>query len=424
LAQVGLPPACGVRMQPWLLACLASGLSPFVSAEVERTADAGTLKEARPVAPRHPDCALLAGCDEIAAEPVQVGRKPGPAAQDARASFVVLGSPESPTAETVVRNAADERPGPVLEAGDHLRVRPHGAKDGPKMVVEAEGMEAAPGMESPRSPSLPLNHVERARSTAEEVASLMSKPYLVGLLILGTIVLLTILCLSWGHEESSLQGVLTTVPHTPLELLAHREYQIVKTIGRATADASAKLLSSPLTSEQCLYSRTRVEHHTSSGWEPLLDFVECPRPFLLTPLNRTADSPDTQILCEVSTSAPAVLDASLRSAAFDGDLVQLPPPIQARLRDLPGPKLPAYSMFRVAEWTIREGQELVAMGLVIRRVSRKETKTALGTGGLSATNAEYISSLFSPIRIGRWRTVANRIVLGALTGEETTSDSQ
>ena len=39
----------------------------------------------------------------------------------------VLDSPESPTAETVVRNAADERPGPVLEAGDHLRVRDSGS---------------------------------------------------------------------------------------------------------------------------------------------------------------------------------------------------------------------------------------------------------------------------------------------------------
>ena len=55
-----------------------------------------------------------------------------------------------------------------------------------------------------------------------------------------------------------------------------------------------------------------MEHHTSSGWEPLLDFVECPRPFLLTPLNRTADSPDTQILCEAPPASRGETVARLR----------------------------------------------------------------------------------------------------------------
>ena len=49
--------------------------------------------------------------------------------------------------------------------------------------------------------------------------------YLVGLLILGTIVLLTILCLSWGHEESSLQGVLTTVPQPRARLPQLRAFR-------------------------------------------------------------------------------------------------------------------------------------------------------------------------------------------------------
>lgn len=271
--------------------------------------------------------------------------------------------------------------------------------------------EPEPGPETPvdNKPKAPTEDALRIPEDPEEERewSFIEWSLLCGL-VLMVVLLIVLLCQSSG-EKAAVRSVVATLPLTPLCLLIHREFQVVKTVGVVEVDVGDKRqaleqppLLSPVAGAACVYYHVLVELRTPTGWEIVTDFFDSTG-FLLAKDN-------AQVLIEVEHDTPAIAEFEA-TAKFEGDFVQLPQPIQAKLQKRPGPKLPAYSMFRVTEWAVREGDEMCAVGLVVRRVRKKVTRTALAPGGLSASNADRVASLFSLVKVGRWQAVGNHVLM-------------
>jgi len=212
------------------------------------------------------------------------------------------------------------------------------------------------------------------------------------------------------------ETVLNAIALTDLDDVQHRDYAVVKTRGKVELEVDEKkktpvTVNSLLHEQPCVYTRCHVEFKGAKGtsWTTVIDHVEA-RPFLLS-------EGCTQILIEVQHIGPAdKVNCMLHmgpSNTFQGDLGQLSTSIQTKLKAIPGNKLPHHAWFRVTEWTVEEGDDLIALGLVVRRVGRKEapSRTALAPGGLSASNADRIRALFSAVSVHRWDAVGNNIVL-------------
>jgi hypothetical protein len=155
-------------------------------------------------------------------------------------------------------------------------------------------------------------------------------------------------------------------------------------------------------SSKCLYAHATVHLHGLNGWEKILELDEA-KPFLLK-------DDDVEVVVEISAAAPA-LTMLKETGSFEGDMAQLPAPIQERLRAVRGNKLPAHSYFRVQEGIIEENDYVEAIGLVVRRVKKGASRCALTSGGLSASNADRVHALFSAMRVSAWREVGNRVLL-------------
>lgn len=221
----------------------------------------------------------------------------------------------------------------------------------------------------------------------------------------GALIILIVPVIAWYSlmpAPTNVMAVMSTVPRTPLSSLVHRENQVVRTRGVAASEKEGRTVHSPLMSTKCLYAHTTVELHGINGWEKILELDEA-KPFLLK-------EDDVEVVVEVSAGAPA-LTALKETGSFEGDMAQLPAPIQDRLRGGAGNKLPAHSYFRVQEGTILEGDSVEAFGLVTRRAKKDASRCALTSGGLSASNADRVHALFSAMRVSAWREAGNRVLL-------------
>merc|ERR1719345_403260 len=95
------------------------------------------------------------------------------------------------------------------------------------------------------------------------------------------VLLIALLCQSSG-ERAAVRSVVGTLPMTPLCLLLHREFQVVKTVGVVEADVGDKRqtlaeqppLLSPVSGQPCVYYHTLVELRTPTGWEIVTDFFD------------------------------------------------------------------------------------------------------------------------------------------------------
>lgn len=209
-------------------------------------------------------------------------------------------------------------------------------------------------------------------------------------------------------EKAAVRSVMAAMAHTPLSLMLHREFQVVKTAGYVELDQGERAkeqrpLVSPVSQQPCAYYHALVEVRTPTGWEIVDGSLFASTGFLLS-----ADG--VQVLVEIEYDAPAILEFT-PTGKCEGDFAQLPTDIQVKLRNRPGAKLPANRRFRVTEWSVREGDHLQCVGLVVRRVRKKVTRTALAPGGLSASNASNVAALFSLATVGRWHQVGNSVLL-------------
>merc|ERR550537_1853970 len=225
----------------------------------------------------------------------------------------------------------------------------------------------------------------------------------------GALIILIVPVIAWYSlmpAPTPVMAVMSTLPRTPLSSLAHRENQVVKTRGVVAAETPGRTVNSPLMSAKCVYAHATVQLHGINGWETILELDEA-KPFLLK-----EDDVEVVVECEseISANAPA-LTALKETGSFEGDMAQLPAPIQERLRALRGNKLPAHSYFRVQEAIIEEGDCIEAFGLVVRRTQKGASRCALTSGGLSASNAERMYALFPAMRVTAWREVGNRVLL-------------